>query len=614
MSWLLTVMCIVIIPAAAILLSHLAVIRNFADTAEWVSSHLPAVIFEYAAVMTAVCFLYSLTGLLSLSFAIPGALLMLVELVSYYKTWINGTPLLLNDITLAPKFFEIFMFALPKITVSSGTAVSIVLFFVSIVFLTAVDLHTDKALRLRFFTGAVSLAAVFVLVFTPVFEDFAVSLGESYTSEEETVREYGAAVGLYCSYARSRRTSSELPDVSVDHLISQAGQIESDARSADADCEMRTPTVIFLMSESFFDVTKLPGVVFSEDPIPVFHSLAESCTSGAFISNTYCGGTGYVEMEVLTGICSYLLDGSDTLTSLTPDSVYRRIPTIADVFRENGYRIGFLHSYNASLYNREVIYSAFAFDDILFENSFSPDVERRGGYISDMALSEKIIEMYESCDDDMFLFALSMENHQPYTAEKFGGEMQIQLASDIMTESELAFLGAYVNGLYDADRALGRLMEYFSAVDDEVMIVFFGDHLPSLILGEGDTVYSRTGYSSSSVTTDWGPDELAKMLSTDYVIWTNYEDEPLPDSPESSNMLGLSVLNRLGMKSGGYYGWLEKYVSPELLIYRPRLYVDADGIAYDSIPEKHVAVMDDYRAVIHDIVYGEGKIFNITRE
>ena len=54
MSWLLTVMCIVIIPAAAILLSHLAVIRNFADTAEWVSSHLPAVIFEYAAVMTAV--------------------------------------------------------------------------------------------------------------------------------------------------------------------------------------------------------------------------------------------------------------------------------------------------------------------------------------------------------------------------------------------------------------------------------------------------------------------------------------------------------------------------------------------------------------------------------
>ena len=38
MSWLLTAMCIVIIPAAAILLSHLAVIRNFADTAEFIDA------------------------------------------------------------------------------------------------------------------------------------------------------------------------------------------------------------------------------------------------------------------------------------------------------------------------------------------------------------------------------------------------------------------------------------------------------------------------------------------------------------------------------------------------------------------------------------------------
>ncbi len=614
MPWLLTVMCIVIIPAAAIFISRLAVLQSSSETAAWVSAHIPAMTLEYAAVMIAVLFLYSLTGLLSLSFALPGALLTLVELVSYYKTLINGTPLLLNDITLAPHFFDIFMFALPKITVLSGTVSAIVIFFVFIAVLTAVDLHTDKALRLRLGMCGISLVAAFVLVFTPIFEDFALSLDDSPISEEERVREYGAAVGLYCSYAHSRKDSSADPSVSVDSLIVQVGQLEADAVSADPIGEVHTPTVVFLMSESFFDVTKLPGVEFSEDPLPIFHSLAENYTSGEFISNTYCGGTGYVEMEVLTGICSYLLDGSDTLTSITPDSVYRRIPTIADVFRDNGYRTGFLHSYNSSLYNREAIYTAFAFDEILFEDSFSPDAERRGGYISDMALSEKIIEMYESGDDDMFLFALSMENHQPYTAEKFGGEMQIQLESSIMTETELEFLGAYVNGLYDADRALGRLVEYFSDVDDEVMIVFFGDHLPSLILGEGDTVYSRTGYSSSSVTTDWEPDELAKMLSTDYVIWTNYEDEPLPDRCESSNMLGLSVLERLGMRPGGYYGWLEKYVSPELLIYRPRLYVDADGRVYDSIPEEKAAVMNDYKAVVRDIVYGDGKIFNITRE
>lgn len=61
------------------------------------------------------------------------------------------------------------------------------------------------------------------------------------------------------------------------------------------------PNVVLVVSESFFDPTRLPGVSFSADPVPNFHTLAEAFPSGVFLSNTYAGGTGNVEMELFTG-------------------------------------------------------------------------------------------------------------------------------------------------------------------------------------------------------------------------------------------------------------------------------------------------------------------------
>ena len=159
-----------------------------------------------------------------------------------------------------------------------------------------------------------------------------------------------------------------------------------------------------------------------------------------------------------------------------------------------------------------------------------------------------------------------------------------------------------------------RLVEYFSECDEETMIVFFGDHLPNLGVGESETVYSRLSYSSTPVTTDWEPDELSKMLSTDYLIWTNYEEEASEDSTTSSNMLGLSVMKRLGFSLGKYYGWLDSFIAPYTLIYRPRLYVDAAGNAFSDIPDAHSEIISNYKLAVYDIVYGKGNVFGISRE
>lgn len=595
-------------PIDIIGLSSLVNLQSFGDALLWGFKNSSAFLLQYAVLVLLCAFIYSLTRKLWASYFVCGGVYLALSLISHYKTVINGAPLVLRDLTLTSRFFDIFAFAIPQLKFSPYVIAAIFVFLLTAILLFFADRHIGKVRLLRPIMGGVSIFLILILFFTPILPMWASSIESGKMSDEDRVNLYGAPLGLYMSYVQNREEMAELASASFDELEAQVASLSSDVKEPSV-----RPNVIFLMSESFFDVTKLEGVDFSEDPIPNFHALSENFTSGEFVSNTYCGGTGYVEMEVLTGLCSNLLRDSETLTSLSPNSVYEGIPTIADVFKSYGYRTGFLHSYNSNLYNREAIYTAFGFDEILFEDSFPSDVEMRGGYISDMALSEKIISMYEEKGDDpMFLFALSMENHQPYKAEKFE-DSSVEIESDLLSEDELSVLCGYVNGLYDADKALMRLVEYFSESKEETMIVFFGDHLPNLGVGEGETVYSRLSYSSTPVTTDWAPDELQKMLSTDYLIWTNYEEKAEQDALQSSNMLGISVLKRLGFSLGGYYGWLDKFIAPHMLIYRPRLYVDASGKAFSDIPEEHSEIMENYKLAVYDIVYGKGSVFDISR-
>ncbi len=600
-----TLACIALIPLLIIGVTQLIVSQDFFEAFLWGIKQFPAALLEYTVILLAASFIYSIFGKLWTAALLPGLFLVLLTLISYYKTAINGIPLLLEDFALTSDFFHIAGFALSRIKLSFCTVSALIVFVLLCVFLFIVDMHMKKVKWLRIAISAVSSAGILIFLFTPLFVNWAASLDGGKLTQEEKIDRYGAALGIYCAYAQDRKDMAVYSSASVGDIQAQIEGLEASEERE----ELLTPTVIFLMSESFFDVTKLPSVEFSEDPIPVYHSLAAKHTSGDFVSNTYCGGTGYVELEVLTGISSYLLRETDTLTSLTKKDVYKGIPSVTDVFKSYGYRTSYVHSYNSYLYNRREIYSDFGFDDILFEEDFPADSEMSGGYISDMQLSKKIISMYEGNGGaPMFIYAVSMENHQPYKADKFEEKSSVSISSDKLSDFEIDILASYTQGLNDADRALGYLTDYFSSREEPVMIVFFGDHLPNLGVNDTDSVYSLLGYSSTSVTTDWKPEELKKMLSTDYLIWTNYEEID-KDKTESCTLLGLSVIDRLGFKKNDYYSWLKKYVSPAMLLYRPRLYIDAGGKAYSDIPDAFADVIRDYQVAVYDIVYGDRKLF-----
>lgn len=595
-----------IIPVVLIFSTHLIMCQNFIETFLWFPRMLGFALFETVIIYFLAMLIYGICSRLWVATLIIGCPYVFLTLVSYYKQVINGMPLLMGDFQMIGQFGEIAKFAVSQISFSAYTwcgiliplALCLVLFFVD---------RKIKAPHHRLIFIPVASVVVILFFFTPVFSNWAVMMDDIDKFEDQRTREYGPSMGLYCTYAQGKKSSEIYKEDTILRIMDQV-----DAAVANTQAEEKTPTVIFILSESFFDVAKLDNVEYNPDPIPNFHRISKEFQSGDFLTSAYCGGTGNVEMEVLTGICSHLLKSADSLTYLPQEDAYRKIPSISDVFKSYGYKTVYMHSYNTKLYNREKIYSQFEFDEVLFEDDFL-NPEYRGGYISDSALADKIISVYEEKGEEkLFLYAVSVENHQPYMAGKFPKPV-VNINTDLLNDEEIAVFDSYITGVHDADKALGKLVRYFSKKDEPVMLVFYGDHMPNLKLNDEDSVFTKLGYIECSDTSLWDSNALKKMLSTDYVIWTNYQDKNFEDGMESSIFLGTSVLERLGLEMTDYYRWLSGRVMPNLLMYRSRLYVDENGECMESIPETDSEVMEDYAVGIYDIIYGDNRIFKLNR-
>ena len=79
-----------------------------------------------------------------------------------------------------------------------------------------------------------------------------------------------------------------------------------------------------------------------------------------------------------------------------------------------------------------------------------------------------------------------------------------------------AFSVDFATGIRDADAMLGRLTEYFSQVDEPVILVFWGDHYNPI--DSNYDVYTATGYASDSSADP-------RLHQTTLLMWSNYSDQ-----------------------------------------------------------------------------------------
>lgn len=239
------------------------------------------------------------------------------------------------------------------------------------------------------------------------------------------------------------------------------------------------PDVVVVLSESFFD----PGILEGVDrciALPVWCQLLEQGVSGTLEVPTFGGNTTRTEYEVLTGVpYSILPDGIYPYLSV----VTRPTLSLAWVMRAQGYQTTALHPHIGSFWQRNRAMPMLGFEEFITEKHMET-ASRVGHYISDRSMTDRILNILaEESEQPRFIFAISMENHGPWTSHR--PNMDAERLATLPTPESLTGASrtewkTYLYHARNATEQLQRLVEQTRQFERPVTILFFGDHLPGL--------------------------------------------------------------------------------------------------------------------------------------
>ncbi|MCO5062995.1 MAG: LTA synthase family protein [Rhizobiaceae bacterium] len=351
------------------------------------------------------------------------------------------------------------------------------------------------------------------------------------------------------------------------------------------------PDIIIVMSESFWDPTRLPGVSFSPDPIP----NVRNAHSGHVFSPEFGGMTANVEFEALTGFSNAFLPyGSIPYQQY----VRKAVPSLASFFRSEGYETMAMHPFEGWFWNRKAVYDAFGFDRFYSIENLPP-MKARGPLISDESLTDEIIRHADQADRPFFYFAVSLQSHGPYEPYRYPDPVIKVEAST--TETTRQSILSYAEGAHDADKELKRLMDWAQNRDRPTVIAFFGDHLPPLNLGYVETKFLKEPVPDRREP----PDALALHRETPLVVWSN-KDGPIRDiGTISPAFLPFYVLKTAGISHPYYTGFLGELNSKYHVVER-HLLLGANG---EPTPDWSRAKdvdpsINDFRLLQYDAMFG----------
>lgn len=306
-----------------------------------------------------------------------------------------------------------------------------------------------------------------------------------------------------------------------------------DAQTVDQNAEINErPTVIAIMNESFSDLNIIRGFETNPDYLSFWKSFEEPAVKGNLLVPVYGGGTCNTEFEFLTG-----LSMGNLPRGIYPYQMYdlSGVESLPRLFGKLGYDTLAIHPGKEASWNRAQAFAALGFDDFISEEDFdAEESDYLRGFISDAACYEKLIEAYENRENEMFIFCVTIQNHGGYENITFDGDNLLSLEGNLDQYNDAK---EYLSLVKVSDDELEKLFDYFSNIDEPVVICVFGDHQPGL---NGDFYDELYGKASEYLTTE----EKAEKYMTPYLIWANYDMGQAERYDTSANFLGSVLLEK----------------------------------------------------------------------
>lgn len=251
------------------------------------------------------------------------------------------------------------------------------------------------------------------------------------------------------------------------------------------------PNIITVLLESFIDPTDVNFLQFSKDPIPNFRSLMEHYTTGHLKVPVVGAGTANTEFEILTGMSmQYFGTGEYPYKTILKQT---DCESIASDLAKIGYGSHVVHNNGGNFYSRANAFSMMGFDS--FTSKELMDIKEYtplGSWPTDDILIDKTIKALDSTENTPdFVYTITVSGHGDYPTEKVlaAPDIYVSGAKDEAANNQWEY---YVNMIHRVDKFIGDLTDALEKRGENTIVVFFGDHLPSLGLSEEDMASGST--------------------------------------------------------------------------------------------------------------------------
>lgn len=315
------------------------------------------------------------------------------------------------------------------------------------------------------------------------------ALSTHYTNISEAYENYGFA---YCFANSILDTGIKKPEDYSKQSVKKITKALKDEKNTD-----KRPNIIFIQLESFFDIGYEKNLQFSEDPLPVFHSLQKKYSSGLVTVPTVGAGTVNTEFEILTGMRQHDFGVSEypyktVLKSKTSESICTDLKKL-------GYSTHAVHNNEATFYGRNTVFSNIGFDTFCSMEYMNGLTDSPNGWSNDDVLSREIMKTLDSTSGPDFTMAITVQSHGKYDGIALGDPTIKVTGAPERKEQAYEY---YVNEIHEVDRMIDTLIKELSNRKEETVLVLYGDHLPSLDIQKDDL-------------------SNANLYQTQYVVWDN---------------------------------------------------------------------------------------------
>ena len=313
-----------------------------------------------------------------------------------------------------------------------------------------------------------------------------------------------------------------------DYSEEEIERIEKTEDNLPATNEKNQPNILFLQLESFFDPTLVNYLKISEDPIPTFRKLMKEYSSGYYKVPAVGAGTANTEFESITGMSlHYFGPGEYPYKSILKETTCESAPY---VLKNLGYSTHAVHNNEANFYGRRSIFPNLGFDTFTSAEYMAEENDKNPlGWTKDEVLTDEIIKCLDSTEGPDYVYTISTQGHGAYPEEQLIDDPEITVTG-AATEAQNNQWEYYCNEIHEMDKFVKELTDALADYPEDVILVMYGDHLPTMGLTVEDL---KNKY----------------LFQTEYVIWDNFGMEKKKVNL-SAYQMAAEVMDRAGIHEG----------------------------------------------------------------